>query len=336
MDGSNHNGAAFLGWMSALADATRTRALRLLETHELTVADLCAVLQAPQSTVSRHLKILADDGWLAVRPDGTSRLYRLASEQLDPAARRLWSLLREQAAQMPVAEEDDRRLAQVIAERRSRSQEFFRSAAGQWDRLRREMFGDRFDLRALTALLDPDWAVGDLGCGTGQISEALAPCAKRVIAVESSIEMLQAAGLRLGGHDNVELRPGELEALPIDDAALDAAVMSLVLHHVAEPAEALRETARVLRPGGRFVVVDMLEHERVEYQREMGHVWLGFAAAAIERWLEQVGFERVRIRSLPADPQAKGPSLFVASATRSAERPRSSNEDATEQRRTSR
>jgi hypothetical protein len=80
----------------------------------------------------------------------------------------------------------------------------------------------------------------------------------------------------------------------------------------------------------------MLEHERVEYQREMGHVWLGFAAAAIERWLEQVGFERVRIRSLPADPQAKGPSLFVASATRSAERPRSSNEDATEQRRTSR
>jgi len=333
MDGLNTNGSAFLGWMGSLADPTRTRTLRLLESHELTVADLCSVLQSPQSTVSRHLKILADDGWLAVRPDRASRLYRLASEQLEPAARRLRALLREQAAHLPVAEEDDRRLARVITERRSRSQEFFRSAAGQWDRMRRDMFGDRFDLQALTALLDPDWIVGDLGCGTGQIAEALAPCAQRVIAVESSAEMLQAARERLGSHDNVDLRRGELEALPIDDGALDAAAMCLVLHHVAEPPEVLRETARVLRPGGRFIAVDMIEHERVEYQREMGHVWLGFAATAIERWLTEAGFESVRVRSLPAEPQAKGPSLFVASATRSADRPHSRNDGPTEQRR---
>lgn len=333
MDGLSTNGSPFLGWMSSLSDPTRTRTLRLLERHELTVADLCAVLQAPQSTVSRHLKVLADDGWLAVRPDGTSRLYRLANEHLDPAARRLWGLLREQAARMPAAEEDDRRLARVIAERRSRSQEFFRSAAGQWDRVRREMFGDRFDLRALTAFLDPDWTIGDLGCGTGQISEALAPWARSVIAVESSAEMLQAARDRLADHDNVELRRGELEALPIDDATLDAAAMCLVLHHVAEPAEVLRETARVLRPGGRFLAVDMIEHERVEYQREMGHVWLGFAADAIERWLSEAGFERVRVRPLPAEPQAKGPSLFVASATRSGDRSQSRNHGPTDPRR---
>lgn len=317
MNGLSTEGAAFLGWMNALADPTRARTLRLVERHELTVAELCAVLQAPQSTVSRHLKVLADDGWLSVRPDGTSRLYRLAADELGPAAKRLWALLREQAAQMPMAEEDDRRLVQVLAERRSRSQAFFSSAAAHWDRLRREMFGDRFDLRALVALFDPDWCIGDLGCGNGQMAEILAPCVGRVIAVESSSEMLEAARRRLGGQDNVEIRRGELEALPIDDASLDAATMSLVLHHVADPAEVLRETARVLRPGGRLLVVDMLEHDRVEYKRDMGHVWLGFAPPALERWLEDACFERIRIRPLPSEPTAKGPSLFVAAATRS-------------------
>lgn len=322
MDGLSTNGAPFLGWMSALADPTRARTLRLVERHELTVADLCAVLQAPQSTVSRHLKVLSDDGWLAVRPDGTSRLYRLAVDALDPAARRLWALLREQAAYMPVTEEDDRRLARVLAERRSRSQAFFSSSAGQWDRMRREMFGERFDLRALAALLDPSLCVGDLGCGTGQIAEVLAPCVDRVIAIESSAEMLQAAHERLDAHANVELRRGELEALPIDDATLDAATMCLVLHHVADPAQVLRETARVLRPGGRFLAVDMMEHERTEYQRDMGHVWLGFPASSTERWLADAGFEGVRVRALPAEPQAKGPSLFVATGTKNGHRPR--------------
>src|SRR5262245_55816161 len=102
---------AMLEWMSSLADVTRARALRLVEQYELTVADLCAVLQLPQSTVSRHLKVLADHGWVAARPDGTSRLYRLAAEDLDPAARRLWSLLREQTGQTRAAAHDDQRMA---------------------------------------------------------------------------------------------------------------------------------------------------------------------------------------------------------------------------------
>src|SRR5512145_546438 len=140
---------AMLDWMSALADATRARTLRLVERNELTVADLCAVLQLPQSTVSRHLKVLADEGWVAARPEGTSRLYRMTLDTLDPAARRLWSLLREQTAHTPVAAQDDQRLASIVAERQTRSQAFFTSAAGQWDRLRREMFGAHFDLIGL-------------------------------------------------------------------------------------------------------------------------------------------------------------------------------------------
>ena len=309
---------AMLSWMTSLADATRARTLRLVERHELTVADLCAILQAPQSTVSRHLKVLADEGWVTARPDGTSRLYRLASEGLDPAARRLWSLLREQTARMPVAEQDDHRLARVVAERRSRSQAFFSTSAGQWDRLRREMFGGRFDAVALAGLLDERWTVGDLGCGTGQIAETLAPFVAQVVAVESSRAMLKAARQRLGALDNVRLEHGELEELPLDDASLDAATMCLVLHHLADPRAALAQAHRVLKSGGRLLIVDMFEHDRAEYRQQMGHVWLGFSRAQIEQWLEAAGFGGVRVRALPADPQAKGPALFVASARRTA------------------
>lgn len=307
---------AMLTWMASLADATRARVLRLVERHELTVADLCAILQAPQSTVSRHLKVLADDGWVKVRPDGTSRLYRMANEDIDPAARRLWALLREQTARMPAAERDDHRLTRVLAERRTRSQAFFSSAAGQWDRMRREMFGERFDLLALAALLDDGWVVGDLGCGTGQIAEALAPFVEQVIAVESSRAMLKAARQRLSHLDNVELRQGELETLPVKDQSLDAATMFLVLHHLPEPLLVLLEAGRVLKPGGRLLIVDMFEHERAEYQQQMGHVWLGFSRAQIEQWLVDAGYADVRVRALPADPQAKGPALFAATARR--------------------
>ena len=129
--------------------------------------------------------------------------------------------------------------------------------------------------------------------------------------------MLKAARHRLAAHPNVELRQGELEALPIDDAMLDAAALGLVLVHLPEPAAVLREAARVLRPGGRVLVIDMLEHDRREYQQEMGHVWLGFDQTQIAGWLEAAGFQRIRVQPLPPAPRASGPALFAATGRRS-------------------
>lgn len=304
-----------VGWMSALGDPTRARILHATERHELTVADLCKILQSPQSTVSRHLKVLAEDGWLTARREGTSRLYRMARGELDPAARRLWALVREQTAATPVVQQDDQRLARVIEEQRSRSQAFFRSTAGYWDRLRAELFGDRFDLEALAGLLDADWTVGDLGCGTGRLAATLAPFVGRVVAVESSREMIDAARARLGAHHNVELRTGDLEALPIEANALDAATMSLVLHHVAHPPEALAEAARVLKPGARLLIIDMYPHDRAEYREQMGHAWLGFEPERLQSWLGEAGLARPRIVALRPDSSARGPALFAATAS---------------------
>lgn len=304
--------APILEHMTALSDPTRCRMLLLLERHELTVSELCSVLQMPQSSVSRHLKTLADDDWVTSRRDGTSRFYTMPVDDLDPGARKLWPLIREQVSGSTAAGQDDRRLQGILDRRRTKSQEFFATAAAGWDRIRVDLFGDSFFLWAVLGLIDPAIVVGDLGCGTGQLTEVVAPYARRVVAVDSSEDMLDAARLRLGEAPNVDLRRGNLESLPIQDGELDAAVLSLVLHYSPDPARALAEVGRVVRPGGRALVVDMLPHEREEYQQQMGHVWLGFSDKQMTRFLTGAGFSDVRVRMLPADPDAKGPALFAA------------------------
>jgi SAM-dependent methyltransferase len=304
--------------LTALSDATRSRLLSLLDRHELTVTELCAVTQLPQSTVSRHLKVLGDGGWVTSRADGTSRRYRAMSDRLDATSRRLWTLVREQVSAAPAAQNDTQRLRSVLAERRSASQEFFSTAAGQWDRLRADLFGTRADLVGLLGLLSESWAVGDLGCGTGQVAEMLAPFVDQVVAVDESAAMLTAARKRLKGYENVSVREGDLGALPIDDESLDAALLFLVLHYTADPAEVLTEACRVLKPGGRVLVVDMMPHDRAEFRSIMGHVWQGFGADELSRWAEQAGLHDLRYHPLPADPVAKGPTLFAASARRPA------------------
>jgi ubiquinone/menaquinone biosynthesis C-methylase UbiE/DNA-binding transcriptional ArsR family regulator len=304
--------APILDHMTALSDPTRCRMLLLLEKHELTVSELCSVLQMPQSTVSRHLKTLADDGWVMSRRDGTSRFYSMPVDDLDAAAARLWPLISEQVTSTRGAEQDERRLRSVLSRRRAKSQEFFASAAGGWDRLRGELFGDEFFLWAVLGLIDPALVVGDLGCGTGQLTEVVAPHVRRVISVDGSDDMLDAARQRLSGATNVDIRQGELESLPIESGELDVAMLSLVLHYSPEPPRALAEVGRVVRTGGRVLVVDMLPHDREEYQQQMGHVWLGFSESQITRLLAGAGFENVRVRMLPVDPDAKGPALFAA------------------------
>ena len=300
--------------LSILSDPTRSRLLHALENRELTVNELCAVLQLPQSTVSRHLKILSDDGWVVSRADGTSRYYRLEPELAD-AARQLWDIVRDQVAGSAAGRQDARRVDSVLSERRSRSREFFSSVAGQWDAVRSELFGERSPLVGMLALIDPDWIVADLGCGTGALSATLASFVRQMIAVDASAAMLAAARRRLDGTTNVDIRQGELESLPIETAQTDAAVMSLVLHYIAEPQKALGEAARVLRPGGRLIVVDMMPHDRDEYRQQMGHVWQGFSAEQMTDWLSAAGFERVRYTPLPIDSEVKGPALFVVRAS---------------------
>jgi ArsR family transcriptional regulator len=308
---------AILKHMATMSDVTRCRVLRLLARQELTVSELCSVLQLPQSTVSRHLKALLDDDWITSRRDGTSRFYELPAADLAPDARSLWTLIEAQLNGSPLAVQDDARVDGVLASRRSKVREFFSSAAGEWDHLRDELFGRSFHLHSLLGLLGEGWIVGDLGCGTGLVTATIAPFVERVIAVDGSNEMLSTARERLGATDNVDVRQGELELLPIPERTLDVALLVLVLHYVPDVPRVLGEVARVLKPGGKVLIVDMLPHEREEYQQQMGHVWLGFSEPQLQRFLSHAGLENSRYQALPSDPEVKGPALFAATATRS-------------------
>ena len=312
--------AALVGGLETLADPTRLRLLRLLERHELGVAALCDILQLPQSTVSRHLKILSDQGWLAGRPQGTTRLYRMKAEQ-DAAARRLWLLSRDQTEAWPTARQDQLRLARRLSRPSPPAAAFFAGAAGQWDRLREEAYGRAFTQTALLGLLPGDWVVADLGCGTGHASVALAAHVARVVGVDQSAAMLKAARKRTAGLGNVELRRGRLEALPLEDQSCDGALLLLALTYVGEPAAALAEMARILRPGGRAGVVDLLRHDRDDFRRRMGQQGFGFEPEELKTMMEAAGLQQVTVRELAPEPGAKGPALLLAAAARTTLQP---------------
>ncbi len=305
---------ALIERMASLSDPTRLRLLRLLERQELGVADLVGILQMPQSTVSRHLKVLADEGWVQSRAHRTNNLYRMA-EEADAGARKLWLWAREATERWAAARQDELRLERRLAERRPGAS-FFAGAAGRWDKLRGELYGRAFQEAAFLALLPAHWVVADLGCGTGTVTAALAPHVARVIGVDESAAMLKAARRRTATHDNVVLKRGALEDLPLAAASCDATLLILALTYVQEPAPVLAEAARILRPGGRLVAVDLLRHDRDDFRREMGQARLGFEPDELRAALTGAGLEDDTCRPLPPEPQAKGPALLLATGTR--------------------
>jgi ArsR family transcriptional regulator len=289
----------------------RLRLLRLVEQEELSVGELARVLQLPQSTVSRHLKVLYESKWIDRRSEGTASLYWMDGEVLSDSARALWDVVRAQLGKSPTLSEDDHRMAEVLAERRTDSSAFFGRIVGEWDRLRRELFGESVGSEALLSFLDSQWTVADLGCGTGSTAELLAPVVGKVIAVDREPAMLAAARKRLDRFDNVELVRGDLTDLSIGDEQVDAAVVSLVMISIGQPEVAVREIARILRPRGLAMVVDMVPHDRESYRHTMGHLHLGFDEEQVRQWAAAAGLTDLRYRRLRADTSAKGPGLFV-------------------------
>ena len=304
-----------LARMAAFADATRLRLLRLLEKSELGVAELCELLQLPQSTVSRHLKLLSDQGLLKSRAEGANRLYRMPPTE-DALLRRLWLLAKEQTEDWATARHDRLRLLRLRDRQKPQTLRFFAGAAGRWDRLRAELYGEAFNQTALLSLLPSHWIVADLGCGSGQASAALAPFVQQVIGVDQSAAMLKAARRRTAGLRNILLRKGSLESLPLKDGSVDGVLLLLALTYVAEPLPVLQEAARILRPGGRAVVVDLLRHDREEFRRQMGQRRKGFEPEELQQMLGEAGLAGAAAHALPLERLAKGPALLLASGTR--------------------
>jgi SAM-dependent methyltransferase/DNA-binding HxlR family transcriptional regulator len=302
--------------LTTLAEPIRLRLLRVVAREELAVGELARVLQTSQPTVSRHLKQLDAGGWVVRRKVGTATWYRL-SEELEEDAMRLWAVVAaevEAEAEDPVSlyAEDLRRLEGVLSQRTEDSEELFRRLGGRWDAVRRELFGESFVVALLGALLAEGQVIADLGCGTGALLPVLAGSAARVIGVDREEAMLEVAAERVAALPNVELRQGLLDALPIETASVHLALCALVLHHVRELPAVFTEVARVLAPGARWVLVDMVEHDREEYRSTMGHQHPGFSEAQMGALAADAGLRLRSWRVLPPDPEAQGPGLFLA------------------------
>lgn len=300
-----------LSQLATLSDLARVRILRLLEREELSVGELARAMQLPQSTVSRHLKKLLGGHWISKRSEGTASLYRFSPADPGEAQSDLWALTTKQLGSSVSFDEDEARLNEVLAERKTDSKAFFGRHAGEWDQLRSDLFGEQFTSEALLSLIPHDIVIADLGCGTGNVSEAIAPQVRKVIAVDREQAMIDAAKKRLSGLQNVEFRLGELTAIPIEDSSVNVAIIFLVLHHLPDPALAIRESHRILAPGGMLMIVDMIAHERDSYRHTMGHLHLGFAEKDLKQWSKAAGFKSVRFRRLRPNTASKGPGLFV-------------------------
>jgi ArsR family transcriptional regulator len=306
---------ALLSWMGGLADPTRLRLLRVLEREELSVGELCDVLKLPQSTVSRHLKTLADQGWIGSRREGTASYYR-AAEGVDPAARRLWRFARAETEAWTAVEQDALRLEALLKDRRARAESFFSGAAQEWDRVRAEAYGREFESVLLRSMIDPGWTVADLGCGTGAFTAELARSGARVIGVDQSSSMLRIARRRTRELDNVTLHQAGLDAVPIADRSCQVALLVLVLSYLAEVQPVLREAHRILAPRGRLLVVDAYPHEDEAFRRRMGQARPGFDPARVTGLLDELGFAGVSADGpITSRSNRSGPDLFLARGT---------------------
>ena len=288
------------GLYRLLGDEARLRLLRLLSLERLNVSELTAILGLAQSGVSRHLGLLKDGGLVVEAREAGFSYYRLA-----PAVRNsangfgpLWPLLESQfahAASTPEAREDDARLAEV---RRLRK-ENFEAHAGPDTRERQLVPGRSWAAwaRALGHLLPP-LRVADLGCGDGYLAVEASRWASRVIAVDRSAAVLtRARGLaRRRKVRNIIWKRGELERLPIRDAAVDVALLSQALHHAGRPEQAIAEAARIVVPGGRVLVLDLREHSESWVRERLGDRHLGFGDEGLAALLKGAGLTNVKVR----------------------------------------
>lgn len=279
-----------------LGDEARLRLLRVLDRDRFNVKELTGILGLAQSGVSRHLGLLKDAGLVSEERDGAYSFYRLDPALRDHSQGPLWPLLESQfnsAANSALLKADDARLQEVLRLRRENFEHL-----GPDTRDGRQLVPGRSWAawsRALGLLLPP-LEVADLGCGEGYLTIETARWARHVIAVDRSAGVLARAKALAARKKctNISWKKGELEKLPIDDHAVDVALLSQALHHAADPAACVTEAARILKPGGRLLILDLRPHDETWVREKLGDQWFGFSDEHLEGLLTQAGFSDIK------------------------------------------
>ncbi|MEW6236493.1 MAG: metalloregulator ArsR/SmtB family transcription factor [Candidatus Omnitrophota bacterium] len=287
----------------ALSDETRLRILCLLENQELSVNDIVEILDSSQSRISRHLTVLKEASFLDCRREGTWAYYRKTENAgTAPEMAQAWELAGKWAKERQEVKQDRKKLQELLQKKRKRSHRFYGKHAGRWDEIRATLCGEPVTYQALEALIPPSLTAADIGTGTGHLLLPLARLVKKVVGVDHSPEMLSVARekAKAAGLNNIELREGEIDELPLKNEEVDAAFAGLVLHHAPDPAAAIAEMARIVKPGGIVAVIDLQSHNEEWMREELADAWLGFDEPTLERWFKKAGLKPVRwLEGLP-------------------------------------
>ena len=309
--------AALLASLEAAGEGTRLRLLALLAEAELTVTELVTILGQSQPRVSRHLKLMVEAGLIERHREGAWAFFLLDAHGHAGALGR--TIVERLDRADPVLAADFARLAEVRAARAAQASRYFAAQAGNWDRIRSLHVPEARVEAALRSLLGkaPVRALLDLGTGTGRMLEMLAPFAERAVGVDQSPAMLGLARARVeaAGLRHVSLRQGDIYAVPVERDGYDLVLVHQVLHYLDDPARALREAARTLRPGGRLIVIDFAPHAEEFLRADHAHRRLGFAREEVEGFLRDAGLEAVTHQLLTPAPGEAGKltvSLWLA------------------------
>jgi ubiquinone/menaquinone biosynthesis C-methylase UbiE len=297
--------ASILKNLRLLADPSRLRILLLVEREELSVAELQEILGMGQSRISTHLAQLKNAGLVEDRRHGKSILYRLKRGVQSNGFSDMLGVLRQAAGEIPEAEQDSEALRLALRRRQDKMRAYFDELAGKFGR--NYVPGRSWQGLAETLLtLMPPMVIADLGAGEGTFSQLLARRSKKVIAVDNSEKMVEY-GRELAqkhGVKNLEYRKGDIEEVPIRDATVDLAFFSQALHHAQHPERAVAEAARILKPGGRIVVLDLLRHSYEEARELYADLWLGFTEVEVTRFLRQAGFKNIETSVVHSEEDA--------------------------------